>query len=70
MVQHPGATANRYNGSTKSRNDGFRLTVQEGGLLQTFPPSYPWQGNKRKMWEQVGNVVPPLLAKACIEEAM
>lgn len=70
MVQHPGATANRYNGSTKSRNDGFRLTVQEGGLLQTFSAAYPWQGNKGKMWEQVGNVVPPLLAKACIEEAL
>jgi DNA (cytosine-5)-methyltransferase 1 len=70
MVQHPGATANRYNGSTKSRNDGFRLTVQEGGMLQSFAADYPWQGKKGKMWEQVGNVVPPLLAKACLAEAM
>lgn len=70
MVQHPGATANRYNGATKSRNDGFRVTVQEGGLLQTFPADYPWQGNKGKMWEQVGNVVPPKLATACIAEAL
>lgn len=70
MVQHPGATANRYNGSTKSRNDGFRLTVQEGGVLQSFPADYPWQGPKGKMWEQVGNVVPPLVARACIAEAL
>ena len=70
MVQHPGATANRYNGATKSRNDGFRVTVQEGGLLQTFAADYPWQGNKGKMWEQVGNVVPPRLATACISEAL
>lgn len=70
MVQHPGATANRYNGATKSRNDGFRLTAQEGGLLQSFPRHYPWQGQKGKIWEQIGNVVPPLLAKACIAEAI
>lgn len=70
MVQHPGATKNATNGSTKSRNDGIRVTVSEGGLLQTFPADYPWQGKKGKQWEQVGNVVPPKLAKACIREAL
>lgn len=70
MVQHPGATANRFNGATKSRNDGFRLTVEEGGMLQSFPREYPWQGPKGKLWEQVGNVVPVLLARACIKEAL
>lgn len=69
LVQNPGATANRWNGSTKSRNDGVRISVQEAGVLQGFPPDYPWQGKTTKQFEQAGNAVPVQLATALIRAA-
>jgi DNA (cytosine-5)-methyltransferase 1 len=67
LVQNPGATANRYNGSTKSRNDGVRVTVQEAGILQSFPADYPWQGNSTSQYQRVGDAIPPLLAAAVLK---
>lgn len=58
----PGSNANRFNGSTKSRNDGYRLTEAEAGVLQGFPRDYPWSGPAGKRPEQIGNAVPPPLA--------
>ncbi|MFD6994134.1 DNA cytosine methyltransferase [Streptomyces sp. NPDC059943] len=42
--------------------DSIRITAQEAGLLQTFPASYPWAGNKGQQFSQIGNAVPPRLA--------
>lgn len=38
--------------------EGPRFSMNEAGMLQTFPPDYPWSGTAQA--QQVGNAVPPL----------
>ncbi len=47
---------------------GTRVTVEEAAVLQTFPPGFPFQGNKGKRYQQVGNAVPPMMALAILQE--
>lgn len=43
------------------------ISVREAARLQTFPDSFIFCGTKDKQYQQVGNAVPPILAKAIAE---
>lgn len=54
MWQHP----------TKAR----ALSIREAARLQSFKDSFEFHGRKDEQYQQVGNAVPPLLAKAIAEQ--
>ena len=47
-----------------------RLSVREGARLQSFPDWFVFHGAEGSQFNQVGNAVPPLLAKAVAESVM
>jgi DNA (cytosine-5)-methyltransferase 1 len=45
-------------------------TARENARLQSFPDSFEFLGTKGSQYKQIGNAVPPLLAKAIAVEIM
>ncbi|WP_127138044.1 DNA cytosine methyltransferase [Flagellimonas oceanensis] len=44
------------------------LSVREAARLQSFPDSFKFEGSLMHIQQQIGNAVPPLLAKAIFEQ--
>lgn len=43
------------------------ISIREAARLQTFPDSYVFMGTKDSQYQQVGNAVPPVLARSIAE---
>jgi DNA (cytosine-5)-methyltransferase 1 len=52
----------REGGERQFGPEAVKITEAEASVLQSFPSDYPWQGNKTKRFQQIGNAVPPLMA--------
>jgi DNA (cytosine-5)-methyltransferase 1 len=48
--------------------EGPRFSMNEAGMLQSFPPDYPWSGTAQA--QQVGNAVPPLFGAYLLSAAL
>lgn len=58
------------NESGSQQRGSIRVTVQEAGILQSFPADHPWQGTKTQQYQQAGNAIPVLLAGAIIGQIL
>lgn len=73
-VQPPGHKRNaadppgRFEGRSGTR--AARVTVRQAAILQGFRPDYPWQGSRFRQFRQIGNAVPPPVAKRVLAAAM
>jgi DNA (cytosine-5)-methyltransferase 1 len=45
-----------------------KITPQEAAALQSYPADFEFVGTKGSVGLQIGNAVPPLLARAILEE--
>lgn len=66
VLAHIGMDGYMYIHPTELRT----LSVREAARIQSFPDDFIFIGNQQETYIQVGNAVPPLLAKALAESVM
>jgi DNA (cytosine-5)-methyltransferase 1 len=53
--------------ASHGRTAGTRpVTADELAVLQGFPSGFPWQGTQTEIGRQIGNAIPPTLARAVL----
>ena len=65
-IAHIGMDGYMYIHPTENRT----LSVREAARIQSFPDDFEFVGNQQETYVQVGNAVPPLLAKAIGESLL
>jgi DNA (cytosine-5)-methyltransferase 1 len=60
--------------SPRAKDDSFsevtRMNFTDAGLIQSYPADFEWRGTKTAIYLQIGNAVPPRLAKAVLESVL
>lgn len=70
-IARPGHKRNAETPDAPGRSEGaVKVTVAQAAVLQGFPADYPWQGSRCRQFQQVGNAVPPPLARRVLEAAI
>ena len=67
VTDRPAPTVGTQSGSQWIVNDAIRLTIAELARLQDFPDHYEWCGTKTDQARQIGNAVPPTMARVLAE---
>lgn len=62
----PRITAREHHFHGEQNSTSLKLRTDEAARFQSFPAPFPFQGGRGKQFLQIGNAVPPLLAKAII----
>lgn len=62
-----GERETRARGAKDRDPAAVRLTPEQAAVLQSYPTDFPFAGTKTKRFLQIGNAVPPLLARAILE---
>lgn len=66
VAADPRLTAREHHNHGEQSSTSTRVTIEEAAALQSYPPGFTFAGTKTKQFLQVGNAVPPLLARAVL----
>jgi DNA (cytosine-5)-methyltransferase 1 len=70
-IARPGHKRDARQPSAPGRSEGaVKVSVAQAAVLQGFRADYPWQGSRTRRFQQLGNAVPPPLARRVLEAAM
>lgn len=67
VVADPRLSSPNHHNEGEQNSNAIRVSIEEAATLQSFPPEHPWQGSRTAIFTQIGNAVPPLMARAILE---